>query len=157
MPLPPEVVVRAHNDKIRDWEACRENEQRGIINEEKSSERRSLAADGTDIIEYVRDMRGVNVAIGCVREEGGGMRRVDKTKTCMGEDVEEREEMGGEKWMGEIVVGQVPWCFVVLGFAGTAISYADRSNIAVAIISMAQELDWDKSYQGAILSSFYVG
>ena len=42
-------------------------------------------------------------------------------------------------------------------FAATFVCYIDRVNISVAIIPMAEELNWDLETQGAILSSFYVG
>ena len=46
---------------------------------------------------------------------------------------------------------------VLMCFAATFVCYIDRVNISVAIIPMAEELNWDLETQGAILSSFYVG
>lgn len=37
------------------------------------------------------------------------------------------------------------------------ICYADRSNISTAIISMAEQYDWDAGKQGVILSAFFAG
>eukprot|EP00922_Rhytidocystis_sp_ex-Travisia-forbesii_P057592 GHVS01085261.1.p1 GENE.GHVS01085261.1~~GHVS01085261.1.p1 ORF type:complete len:545 (-),score=42.94 GHVS01085261.1:168-1781(-) len=47
--------------------------------------------------------------------------------------------------------------FAVLATASTVICYADRSNLSVAIISMAEEFSWTKSMQGVVLSSFLLG
>jgi len=44
-----------------------------------------------------------------------------------------------------------------LCFAATFICYIDRVNMSVAIIPMADELNWDPSRQGLVLSSFFVG
>ncbi|XRB03803.1 anion transporter [Pycnococcus provasolii] len=38
-----------------------------------------------------------------------------------------------------------------------ATCYADRSNISVAAISMAKELEWSKTTEGVVLSAFFVG
>ena len=42
---------------------------------------------------------------------------------------------------------------VLMCFAATFVCYIDRVNISVAIIPMAEELNWDLETQGAILSS----
>lgn len=46
---------------------------------------------------------------------------------------------------------------VVLSCLGLAISYADRSNIAIAIIPMSKEFGWDPAIEGAIFSCFFYG
>ncbi|MEM7080829.1 MAG: ACS family MFS transporter [Pseudomonadota bacterium] len=46
---------------------------------------------------------------------------------------------------------------IMMCFAATFVCYIDRVNISVAIIPMAEELNWDLTTQGAILSSFYIG
>ena len=46
---------------------------------------------------------------------------------------------------------------VLLCFVAVFVCYADRTNISVAIIPMAHDLGWDKSVQGMVLSSFFVG
>ncbi|CAI2165147.1 6557_t:CDS:2 [Funneliformis geosporum] len=53
----------------------------------------------------------------------------------------------------------IPKRFIVLGLCALAIliSYADRSNIAVAIVYMSNEFGWSSTTQGLILSSFFVG
>ena len=37
------------------------------------------------------------------------------------------------------------------------ICYIDRVNISVAILPMAEELGWDKTTQGWVMSSFFIG
>ncbi|CAG8490439.1 6378_t:CDS:2 [Funneliformis caledonium] len=53
----------------------------------------------------------------------------------------------------------IPKRLIVLGLCSFAIliSYADRSNIAVAIVYMSKEFGWSSTTQGLILSSFFVG
>ncbi|RIA92786.1 major facilitator superfamily domain-containing protein [Glomus cerebriforme] len=53
----------------------------------------------------------------------------------------------------------IPKRLIVLGLCALAIliNYADRSNIAVAIVYMAKEFDWSSTTQGLVLSSFFVG
>lgn len=46
---------------------------------------------------------------------------------------------------------------VLLSCLGLAISYADRSNIAIAIIPMSKEFGWDPVIEGAIFSCFFYG
>ena len=46
---------------------------------------------------------------------------------------------------------------VLLSCLGLAISYADRSNIAIAIIPMSKEFNWDPAIEGAIFSCFFYG
>ena len=46
---------------------------------------------------------------------------------------------------------------VVLSCFGLAIGYADRSNIAIAIIPMSKEFGWDPATEGAIFSCFFYG
>ena len=41
--------------------------------------------------------------------------------------------------------------------AAIFICYADRSNISVAILEMANEFKWDESFQGTVLSAFFLG
>lgn len=62
-------------------------------------------------------------------------------------DDEEGEEENEKRWMA----------LIALCALGILISYADRSNISVAIIGMAQEFKWDKVLEGYILSSFFAG
>lgn len=46
---------------------------------------------------------------------------------------------------------------VFLTFLSVFICYIDRVNISVAIIPMAEEMNWSMSTQGMVLSSFFVG
>lgn len=46
---------------------------------------------------------------------------------------------------------------VSLSCLGLAISYADRSNIAIAIIPMSKEFGWDPAIEGAVFSCFFYG
>ncbi|KAF0507783.1 MFS general substrate transporter [Gigaspora margarita] len=46
---------------------------------------------------------------------------------------------------------------IILCIFAVIISYADRSNMSIAIVYMAKEFNWDHSIQGYILSSFYFG
>eukprot|EP00953_Heterococcus_sp_UTEX-ZZ885_P023415 12874-Heterococcus_DN1.PRE.2 len=47
--------------------------------------------------------------------------------------------------------------FTGLSCATILISYADRSNLATAILPMSQQYDWSKSFEGTVLSAFYLG
>ena len=53
----------------------------------------------------------------------------------------------------------IPRRYILVGlcFAATFVCYIDRINISVAIIPMAEALNWDASRQGLVLSSFFVG
>ena len=55
--------------------------------------------------------------------------------------------------------GGMPRRYVVafLAFVSVFICYIDRVNISVAIIPMAEELGWDYTTTGTVLSSFFVG
>ncbi|GJJ76446.1 hypothetical protein EMPS_08805 [Entomortierella parvispora] len=44
-----------------------------------------------------------------------------------------------------------------MGGLGLMISYADRSNMAVAIVAIAREYNYNKSEQGLILAAFFIG
>lgn len=46
---------------------------------------------------------------------------------------------------------------VAMCAVATFICYIDRVNISVAIIPMAEEFGWDRSTQGLVMSSFFVG
>ncbi|KAK5820850.1 major facilitator superfamily domain-containing protein [Linnemannia elongata] len=48
------------------------------------------------------------------------------------------------------------WILILSG-VGLMISYADRSNMAVAIVAIGTEFGYNKSQQGIILASFYFG
>src|SRR5262245_58957167 len=49
------------------------------------------------------------------------------------------------------------YTLLALSFLAIFICYMDRVNISVAIIPMAAELGWQKSTQGYVLSSFFIG
>ena len=51
------------------------------------------------------------------------------------------------------------WRYVVVIclFLGNVVCYADRTNISVAILAMAEEQGWDEEFCGVVLSSFFVG
>ncbi|GBB84738.1 hypothetical protein RclHR1_11300007 [Rhizophagus clarus] len=53
----------------------------------------------------------------------------------------------------------IPKRLIVLGLCALAsvISYSDRSNMAVAIVYMAEEFGWSSTAQGLVLSSFFIG
>lgn len=51
----------------------------------------------------------------------------------------------------------LPYHIVILCAICACICYCDRVNISVAVISMAHEYGWDKSYQGQVLGTFYYG
>ena len=48
-------------------------------------------------------------------------------------------------------------CQVALTALSVAICYADRSNISTAIIPMSEQFGWEPSWQGLILSMFFLG
>eukprot|EP00239_Pterosperma_sp_CCMP1384_P012157 CAMPEP_0197866514 /NCGR_PEP_ID=MMETSP1438-20131217/44255_1 /TAXON_ID=1461541 /ORGANISM="Pterosperma sp., Strain CCMP1384" /LENGTH=487 /DNA_ID=CAMNT_0043485085 /DNA_START=895 /DNA_END=2358 /DNA_ORIENTATION=- len=52
---------------------------------------------------------------------------------------------------------QATWPLVLLCAVSVVICYADRSTIATAILPMAQQYDWDKKFQGWVLSTFFFG
>ncbi|KAG5182827.1 major facilitator superfamily domain-containing protein [Tribonema minus] len=47
--------------------------------------------------------------------------------------------------------------FTALACASIMVSYADRSNLATAVIPMSQQFEWTKSFEGTVLSSFFIG
>ena len=49
------------------------------------------------------------------------------------------------------------YTMVSLATLAVFICYIDRVNISVAIIPMAEELNWDRSTQGLVMSSFFIG
>lgn len=49
------------------------------------------------------------------------------------------------------------WRFVLLLATGLLISYADRSNLAIAILPMSKQFKWSLKDRGMILSSFFYG
>lgn len=49
------------------------------------------------------------------------------------------------------------YTMVGLCFAAIVICYIDRVNISVAVIPMAEELGWDQTVRGIVLSSFFYG
>lgn len=46
---------------------------------------------------------------------------------------------------------------VVLSFFSVFVCYIDRVNISIAIIPMAEEMNWNMQTQGTVLSSFFIG
>ncbi|KAF0522629.1 MFS transporter [Gigaspora margarita] len=46
---------------------------------------------------------------------------------------------------------------ILLCISAVMISYADRSNMSIAIVYMAKEFNWNHITQGFVLSSFYIG
>ncbi|RIB29296.1 major facilitator superfamily domain-containing protein [Gigaspora rosea] len=46
---------------------------------------------------------------------------------------------------------------IILCIFAVIISYADRSNMSIAIVYMAKEFNWNHITQGFVLSSFYIG
>jgi MFS family permease len=46
---------------------------------------------------------------------------------------------------------------VVLSFLSVFVCYIDRVNISVAIIPMAEDMNWNMQTQGTVLSSFFMG
>ncbi|MCZ6711337.1 MAG: ACS family MFS transporter [Gammaproteobacteria bacterium] len=49
------------------------------------------------------------------------------------------------------------YALVFLAFLSVFICYIDRVNISIAIIPMAEDLNWSLQTQGMVLSSFFVG
>lgn len=49
------------------------------------------------------------------------------------------------------------YVLLLLCFLNAMVSYADRTNIAIAIIPMAEHYNWSLTTQGLILSSFFYG
>eukprot|EP00455_Lapot_gusevi_P056050 TRINITY_DN921_c0_g2_i1.p1 TRINITY_DN921_c0_g2~~TRINITY_DN921_c0_g2_i1.p1 ORF type:complete len:493 (-),score=109.87 TRINITY_DN921_c0_g2_i1:505-1983(-) len=56
-------------------------------------------------------------------------------------------------------INYVPRRYILLAmsFLGVLINYTDRTNISVAVMSMASELGWSESHKGFVLSAFYLG
>jgi hypothetical protein len=46
---------------------------------------------------------------------------------------------------------------LLLSTIAILICYADRTNISVAIVPMAREMDWSDTYKGTVLSVFFIG
>ncbi|KAF8063765.1 PHT4 [Scenedesmus sp. PABB004] len=54
--------------------------------------------------------------------------------------------------------GNPSWLTLVLvAAAGVVICYADRSNMSTAILPMAEAFNWDKAFEGVVLSAFFAG
>ena len=51
----------------------------------------------------------------------------------------------------------VYYTVVLLLFAAVFISYIDRTNISVAAVAMQDELGWNETRKGTVLSAFFVG
>lgn len=47
--------------------------------------------------------------------------------------------------------------FTALASASILVSYADRGNLASAIVPMGEEFGWSPGFEGLVLSSFFVG
>ena len=62
-------------------------------------------------------------------------------------DLDKKDPSGGRDWK----------ILVALCTFSVALCYADRSNISTAMIEMASDFGWDKSFQGWVLSSFFFG
>jgi ACS family sodium-dependent inorganic phosphate cotransporter len=59
---------------------------------------------------------------------------------------------------GEDAKGVSAWPLVTAVCAlGIFVAYADRSNISTAVLSMAPEFGWSKTFEGVVLSSFFIG
>jgi len=76
-----------------------------------------------------------------------------------GTEPAERSQNGPESSGGLLPAPRnSPWQLVVaLCAVGIFISYADRSNISIAVISMASDFGWDKTLEGWVLASFFLG
>lgn len=47
--------------------------------------------------------------------------------------------------------------FTALASASILVSYADRGNLASAIVPMAEQFGWSQGFEGLVLSAFFVG
>ncbi|CAG8440463.1 5083_t:CDS:2 [Ambispora leptoticha] len=61
--------------------------------------------------------------------------------------------------MAKIPCHYLPKRLIVIGLCAFAllISYADRTNLAVGIVYMSKEFNWDSTTEGAVLSAFFFG
>ncbi|MDP7577611.1 MAG: ACS family MFS transporter, partial [Pseudomonadales bacterium] len=68
-------------------------------------------------------------------------------------------EPEGRIIMTSVLPAHWPRRYIVVGmaFLSVFICYIDRVNISIAIIPMAEELNWSLQTQGTVLSSFFVG
>ncbi len=69
----------------------------------------------------------------------------------------DRRQAGACAAQGKIWGMSRRWVLVALACIGIAISYADRTNIAIAIIPMSKEFGWNPVLEGIIFSSFFYG
>jgi ACS family sodium-dependent inorganic phosphate cotransporter len=46
---------------------------------------------------------------------------------------------------------------ILLALGSNACCYADRTNISVAILAMADDMEWDEVAMGHVLSAFFYG
>ena len=68
---------------------------------------------------------------------------------------DDTRSMPGGRWCAWPLPRRV--VLAVMGHAMWAICYADRTNISLAIVPMAEEKGWDSDQQGRVLSSFFFG
>jgi len=76
------------------------------------------------------------------------MQKRRETETANKAPFQQIEGIYSQQWM---------WAFVSLSALAIGICYADRANIADAIIPMAKEMGLSRGEEGVILSSFFLG
>lgn len=76
------------------------------------------------------------------------------------------DRVGPQRAAPALDYGNLSWCqwplprrviLAVLGHLMWAVCYADRTNISLAIVPMAEEKGWSSDLQGRVLSSFFFG
>lgn len=70
-----------------------------------------------------------------------------------------RTNSGNEKVQGgkQGLHGRRTFCFTALASATILVSYADRGNLASVIVPMAEQFGWSPSFEGVVLSAFFLG
>lgn len=96
-----------------------------------------------------------SVATGCELTQRGAAQAESVND---GLDQVQEWESSSQNAVPQVPIYQQKWVFLVLWCAlSVIISYADRTNISIAILDMQDEFKWDEQEKGLILSIFFIG
>lgn len=85
-------------------------------------------------------------------DTGVGLKRGDRRGTGIETQGSHQSSNGGDSGYGGNTA-----LFTLLASSTILISYADRGNLASAIVPMSEQFGWSTSFEGLVLSAFFVG